>query len=170
MPAVEGDWIARNFEFKSGERLAELRWHYTTLGVAARDAGGHVENAVLILHGSGGNGRGFLSAGLGGELFLKGQPLPSDGLHTKFPHSDDEDMVRAGYLLLDDGLGIDHLRLVMGTSTGAMHTGVGRAVSRVHGYLDAAGQRQGGNRGAEPAGGPDGRSRVVAGDASCPGV
>jgi len=143
-PPVEGDWIAHDFTFKSGERLAELQLHYITLGAPARDAAGHVNNAVIVMHGTGGSGRGFLSAGFGGELFLKGQPLdasthfivlpdaighgksskPSDGLHMKFPHYDYEDMVRADYLLLHDGLGVDHLRLAMGTSMGAMHTWV----------------------------------------------
>ena len=101
-------------------------------------------NAVIIMHGTGGSGRPFLGAGFGGELFLKGQPLdaathyiilpdaighgksskPSDGLHMKFPHYDYDDMVRADYLLLTEGLHVDHLRLVMGTSMGAMHTWV----------------------------------------------
>jgi homoserine O-acetyltransferase len=141
---VEGDWVAHDFEFKSGEKLAELRLHYTTLGSPARDAAGHVNNAVIIMHGTGGSGRGFLSAAFGGELFLPGQPLdirthyiilpdaighgksskPSDGLHMKFPHYTYDDMVRADHLLLHDGLKVDHLRLVMGTSMGAMHTWV----------------------------------------------
>ncbi|HLK66056.1 MAG TPA: alpha/beta fold hydrolase [Bryobacteraceae bacterium] len=143
-PPVEGDWVAHDFQFNSGEKLAELRLHYTTLGKPTRDAAGHVNNAVIIMHGTGGNGRGFLGAGFGGELFGKGQPLdvsthyiilpdaighgksskPSDGMHMKFPHYDYGDMVHADYLLLHDGLGVDHLRLVMGTSMGAMHTWV----------------------------------------------
>ncbi len=141
---MEGDFTVRDFVFRSGERLGELRLHYTTLGKPARDASGHVNNAVIIMHGTGGTGRAFLSAGFGGELFTKGQPLdasthfiilpdaighgksskPSDGMHMKFPHYDYEDMVRADYLLVHDGLGVDHLRLVMGTSMGAMHTWV----------------------------------------------
>ncbi|HEY2013369.1 MAG TPA: alpha/beta fold hydrolase [Bryobacteraceae bacterium] len=143
-PPVEGDWVAHDFTFHSGEKMAELRLHYTTLGAPTRDPAGHVNNAVIVMHGTGGSGRAFLSAGFGGELFLKGQPLdaathyiilpdaighgksskPSDGLHMKFPHYDYEDMVRADYRLLHDGLGVDHLRLVMGTSMGAMHTWV----------------------------------------------
>lgn len=139
---VEGDWVARDFTFQSGEKLAELRLHYTTLGAPARDAAGHVRNAVLIMHGTGGTGRPFLAAGFGGELFGKDQPLdaaryyiilpdaighgrsskPSDGLHARFPHYRYDDMVRAQYLLVHDGLHVDHLRLVMGTSMGAMHT------------------------------------------------
>src|SRR5260370_14965602 len=133
---VEGDWTARDFPFQSGEKLAELRLHYTTLGAPARDAAGRVRNAVLILHGTGGTGRGFLSANFGGELFGEGQPLdaaryfiilpdgighgksskPSDGLHARFPHYDYDDMVRGHYRLLTEGLMVDHLRLVMGTS------------------------------------------------------
>ncbi len=143
-PPVEGDWVARDFTFKSGEKLSELRLHYITLGAPARDAAGHVRNAVLIMHGTTGSARPFLGAQFGGELFGPGQPLdatryfiilpdaighgqsskPSDGLHMKFPHYDYDDMVRADYLLIHDGLHVDHLRLVMGTSMGAMHTWV----------------------------------------------
>jgi homoserine O-acetyltransferase len=138
----EGDFNVRDFTLESGEKLPELRLHYTTLGSPARDAAGHVRNAVLILHGTGGTGRGFLAAEFGGELFGKGQPLdasryyiilpdaigtgksskPSDGLRMKFPHYRYDDMVRAQYLLVRDGLKVDHLRLVMGTSQGGMHT------------------------------------------------
>jgi homoserine O-acetyltransferase/O-succinyltransferase len=143
-PNQEGDFVVHDFEFKSGEKLADLRLHYTTLGAPTRNAAGHVNNAVLIMHGTGGNGRGFLSAQFAGELFGEGQPLdiaryyiilpdgighgksskPSDGLHLKFPHYRYDDMVKADYLLLHDGLHVDHLRLAMGTSMGAMHTWV----------------------------------------------
>lgn len=139
---VEGDFIVPEFTFKSGEVLRDLRIHYTTVGTPQLDAAGHVRNAVLIGHGTGGSGRAFLSPGFGGELFGKGQPLdaekfyiilpdgighgksskPSDGLHAKFPHYRYDDMVKAQYLLLHDGLKVDHLRLAMGTSMGAMHT------------------------------------------------
>jgi homoserine O-acetyltransferase len=141
---VEGDWVARDFTFHTGDKLPELRLHYTTLGTPARDAAGHVRNAVLIMHGTGGSGRPFLGPNFGGELFGKDQPLdaaryyiilpdaigaghstkPSDGLHARFPHYNYDDMVRADYLLLHEGLGVDHLRLVMGTSMGGMHTWV----------------------------------------------
>src|SRR5579871_517708 len=141
-PPVEGDWVAHDFQFNSGEKLAELRLHYTTLGKPTRDAAGHVNNAVIIMHGTGGNGRGFLGAGFGGELFGKGQPLdvsthyiilpdgighgksskPSDGMHMKFPHYDYDDMVAADYALVTKGLHVNHLRLVMGTSMGCMHS------------------------------------------------
>ncbi len=141
---TEGDWVARDFTFESGEHLAELRLHYITIGTPARDAAGHVTNAVLIMHGTGGTGSAFLGAGFGGELFGAGQPLdtakyfiilpdaighgksskPSDGLHARFPRYRYDDLVRADYLLIRDGLRIDHLRLVMGTSMGAMESWV----------------------------------------------
>lgn len=134
--------MARDFRFRSGETLPELRLHYTTFGVPARDAAGHVRNAVLIMHGTGGSGSGFLGPAFAGVLFGAGQPLdasryflilpdalghgkstkPSDGMHARFPHYDYEDMVRAQYLLVRDGLRVDHLRLVMGTSMGCMHS------------------------------------------------
>jgi homoserine O-acetyltransferase len=139
---TESDFVVRNFAFKSGETLRELRLHYITIGKPAQDASGHVGNAVLIMHGTGGNGSGFTSERFGDELFRAGQPLdaakyfiilpdaighgksskPSDGLHARFPHYRYDDMVRADYLLVHDGLKIDHLRLVTGTSMGAMHT------------------------------------------------
>jgi homoserine O-acetyltransferase len=141
---VEADFVARNFAFASGETLPELRLHYTTIGTPARDTRGVVTNAVLITHGTGGSGRGFLSQNFAGQLFGPGQLLdatkyfiilpdgighgksskPSDGLHLKFPKYTYDDMVKAQYLLVTEGLKVDHLRLVMGTSMGAMHTWV----------------------------------------------
>jgi len=141
---VESDFTAHDFAFHDGSKLPELRIHYVTIGTPARDAAGHVNNAVIVMHGTGGSGRAFLSAQFGGELFRAGQPLdaathyiilpddighgrsskPSDGMRMKFPHYDYEDMVRAEYALVHDGLHVDHLRLVMGTSMGAMHTWV----------------------------------------------
>jgi homoserine O-acetyltransferase len=141
---VEADYVTRNFQFASGESLPELRLHYTTIGTPTRDAGGTVRNAVLIMHGTGGSGRGFLSQNFAGQLFGPGQLLdatkyfiilpdgighgksskPSDGLHLKFPKYTYDDMVRAQYLLVTEGLKVNHLRLVMGTSMGAMHTWV----------------------------------------------
>jgi len=138
----EGDFVVKNFLFRSGESLAELRLHYTTLGKPARDAQGRVSNAVLILHGTGGTGHQFLSPIFAGELFGPGQLLdaaryyivlpdgighgksskPSDGLHARFPQYDYDDMVAAQHRLLTEGLGVDHLRLVMGTSMGCMHS------------------------------------------------
>ncbi len=140
----EGDYVARDFHFKSGETMAELRLHYTTLGKPARDAHGRTTNAVLILHGTGGSGRSFLSPNFAGVLFGPGQLLdanryfiilpdgighgksskPSDGLHAHFPQYDYDDMVAAQHELVARGLGVDHLRLVLGTSMGCMHSWV----------------------------------------------
>lgn len=140
----EGDFEIENFEFASGEILPELNLHYTTIGEPQRDASGTVRNAVLIMHGTTGSGGGFLSERFAGELFGPGQLLdgerfyiilpdaighgqssrPSDGLHMSFPKYTYDDMVRAQYRLLKEHLGIDHLRLVMGTSMGGMHTWV----------------------------------------------
>ena len=139
---VEGDFEMRDFKFTDGSSLPVLRIHYTTLGHPKKDARGVVRNAVLILHGTTGNGRGFLSRNFAGELFQAGQPLdtashfivlpdgigtgkssrPSEGLHAKFPRYGYEDMVTAEYRLVTEGLGVNHLLLVMGTSMGAMHT------------------------------------------------
>jgi homoserine O-acetyltransferase len=139
---TEADWIARNFKFTTGATLPELRVHYTTIGKPERDGSGKVVNAVLILHGTGGAGRGFLTETFGGQLFGAGQLLdgathyiilpdgighggsskPSDGLRMSFPKYTYDDMVRAQYFLLTEGLGVNHLRLVLGTSMGAMHT------------------------------------------------
>jgi len=141
-PSTEGDFVVRDFKFASGESLPELRLHYTTLGRPARDANGVVRNAVLVLHGTGGSGRGFLSETFAGGLFAKGKPLdaehyfivlpdgighgksskPSDGLRARFPRYGYVDMVTAHHRLLTEGLNVNHLRLVMGTSMGGMHT------------------------------------------------
>jgi homoserine O-acetyltransferase/O-succinyltransferase len=138
---VEGDFVARDFRFGTGETLPSLNLHYRTIGTPRRDAGGVVRNAVLILHGTGGTGASFLSQMFGGELFGAGQPLdatryfiilpdgighgksskPSDSLHTRFPKYTYDDMVRSQHALLVDGLKVNHLRLVLGTSMGAMH-------------------------------------------------
>jgi len=140
--AAEGDFIVKNFKFRSGETLPELRLHYTTLGKPVRDAHGRVTNAVLILHGTGGSGSQFLQPIFAGELFGPGQLLdanryfiilpdgvghgksskPSDGLHAHFPQYDYDDMVTAHHVLLKEGLSVDHLRLILGTSMGCMHS------------------------------------------------
>src|ERR1700761_1893324 len=137
-----GDFTVKDFQFKSGEKLPEVKLHYYTLGTPQKDAGGKVRNAVLILHGTGGTGRQFLSANFAGVLFGPGQLLdaakyfiilpdnvghgesskPSDGLHMRFPHYEYDDMIQLQYLLLTQGLGVNHLRLVMGTSMGGMHS------------------------------------------------
>src|SRR6266849_10997345 len=139
---AEGDYVAKNFKFQSGETLPELRLHYTTLGKPVRDAKGRVTNAVLILHGTGGAGSQFLQAIFAGELFGPGQLLdasryfivlpdgighgksskPSDRLHAHFPQYDYDDMVAAHHQLLSEGLGVNHLRLILGTSMGCMHS------------------------------------------------
>jgi homoserine O-acetyltransferase/O-succinyltransferase len=137
-----GSFVIKDFQFKSRERLAEVTLHYYTLGTPQKDASGKVRNAVLILHGTGGSGRQFLTPTFAGELFAPGQILdaakyflivpdnvghgdsskPSDGLHMRFPHYEYDDMVELQYRLLTQGLGVNHLRLVMGTSMGGMHT------------------------------------------------
>jgi homoserine O-acetyltransferase/O-succinyltransferase len=141
---VEGDYLSRDFHFASGEALAELRIHYRTLGTPHSDAHGVVRNAVLIMHGTGGSGAQFIQPIFAGELFGAGQPLdatrffivlpdgighgksskPSDGLRARFPHYGYDDMVQADYLLLTQGLKVNHARLVMGTSMGGMHSWV----------------------------------------------
>ena len=140
----EGDAVLRSFRFSSGDSLPELRIHYLALGTPLRDPHGHVTNAVLILHGTGGTGRQFMAPQFAGVLFGPGAPLdtarmyvilpdgighgrsskPSDGLHMRFPHYGYDDMVTAQHRLLVEHLGVDHLRLVMGTSMGGMHTWV----------------------------------------------
>ena len=139
---VEGDYTIRDFKFASGETLPELRIHYRTLGKADKDDAGRTRNAILITHGTTGSGAQFIRPEFAGELFGKDQPLdatkyfiilpdgighgksskPSDGLHAKFPRYGYNDMVDAQYRLLNDGLGVNHARLVMGTSMGGMHT------------------------------------------------
>jgi homoserine O-acetyltransferase/O-succinyltransferase len=132
---TEASWTARDFKFHTGEVASELRLNYTTLGDPAGEP-------ILILHGTTGSGSGLLSPGFGGELFGPGQPLdaakyfiilpdaighgksakPSDGLRAKFPKYNYDDMVVAQYRLVTEGLGVKHLRLVLGNSMGGMHT------------------------------------------------
>ena len=140
---TEGDYVVRDFKFTSGETLPELRLHYRTLGKPEKDAQGKTTNAVLIMHGTTGSGAQFVPRPeFADELFGKGQPLdatkffiilpdgighgksskPSDGMHAKFPRYGYIDMVEAQYRLLTEGLGVNHARLVMGTSMGGMHT------------------------------------------------
>jgi len=153
---VEGDYVIPNFHFASGEALPELRLHFTTIGKARRDEHGRVVNAVLILHATGGSGRNFLADRFAGVLFGRGQPLdaaryyiilpdgighggsskPSDGLHMRFPQYTYDDMVNAQYALLTQGLHVDHLRLVVGTSMGCMHTWIW--TERYAAFMDAA--------------------------------
>jgi homoserine O-acetyltransferase len=138
----EGDATLKDFRFATGETLPELRIHYRTLGTPVRDAKGVVRNAVLIGHGTGGTGAQFIRPEFAGELFGAGQLLdatryyivladgighgqsskPSDGLRARFPRYGYRDMIAAQYRLLTEALGVNHLRLVMGTSMGGMHT------------------------------------------------
>jgi homoserine O-acetyltransferase len=153
-PGVAGDVTIRGFELADGEMLPALRLHYRTLGHPRHDAAGVVRNAVLILHGTTGSGTQFLAPIFAGELFGPGQPLdtatyyvvlpdgighglssrPSEGLHARFPHYGYTDMVDAQHRLLVEGLGVTHLRLVMGTSMGGMHSWVWG--ERYPGFMD----------------------------------
>jgi homoserine O-acetyltransferase len=141
---VEGDYVIQNFRFHSGEVLPELKIHYRTIGTPKMSSSGVVQNAVLIGHGTGGAGTQFLSPQFANVLFGPGQLLdasryfiiladgighgnsskPSDGMHARFPHYTYDDMVAAHYELLTKKLGVNHLRLVMGTSMGGMQTWV----------------------------------------------
>ena len=140
--ADSATFVARDVRFASGETLPEVRIHYRTLGRPRSSPGGITRNAVLILHGTGGSGQGFLSRTYGGELFQPGQPLdtsrfyviipdnvghgrsskPSDGPHARFPQYNYADMVGLQYRLVTVGLHVTHLHLIMGTSMGCMHS------------------------------------------------
>ena len=144
----QGEWIATNFKFHTGEVFPELRIHYTTIGEPTGQP-------VLVLHGTAGSAASMLTPAFAGELFGPGQPLdaakyyiiipdsighgksakPSDGLRTKFPRYDYDDMVDAQYRLLNEGLGVKHLRLVIGNSMGGMHAWTWG--ERYPGYMDA---------------------------------
>ena len=139
---AEGTFVSSNFNFAHGGSLPELKLHYRTLGTTKKNEEGHVTNAILIMHGTGGSGAQFLVDRFAGELFLPGNLLdatqyyiilpeaighgksskPSDGLHGRFPRYGYSDSVLAVYNLLTQKLGVDHLRLVMGGSMGGMQT------------------------------------------------
>src|SRR5438270_6758061 len=141
---VEGDYIIKDFHFRSGETLPELKMHYRTIGTFKTNGAGVANNAVLMGHGTGGSGTSLLNPTFANVLFGPGQLLdatkyfiilpdgighgksskPSDGLHAKFPHYTYDDMVAALYEVLTKKLGVNHLRLVMGTSMGGMQTWV----------------------------------------------
>ncbi|WP_420496904.1 alpha/beta fold hydrolase [Sphingomonas sediminicola] len=141
-PTHEQDVVLKDFRFQSGEMLPQVRMHVTTLGQPHRDAAGQIDNAVMVLHGTGGTGKQFLVPQFASELYGPGQPLdirryfiilpdnlghggsskPSDGLRMRFPKYDYADMVAAQHRLLTEGLGVTHLRLIMGTSMGCMHS------------------------------------------------
>ncbi|MEO1015175.1 MAG: alpha/beta fold hydrolase [Pseudomonadota bacterium] len=141
---VEGDYVIDAFEFQSGETLDELRQHYRTIGTLKKDAQGRATNAVLIMHGTTGSGAGFLQERFANVLFAPGGALdarehfiilpdgighgasskPSDGLRMRFPKYTYDDMIKAQHRLLTEHLGVDRLRLMMGTSMGGMHAWV----------------------------------------------
>jgi homoserine O-acetyltransferase len=141
-PTQDGTFTIVDFRFGSGETLPQLRLHYLTLGTRHTDPSGHTDNAVLLLHGTGGDAHTLLNPIFSEVLFGPGQPLditkyflilpddighgasskPSDGLHAHFPHYDYDDMVRSQHTMLLEGLKVDHLHLILGTSMGCMQT------------------------------------------------
>lgn len=141
-PIQNGTYVLHDFRFGTGETLPDLRLHYLTLGAPHRDSAGHTDNAVLLLHGTGGDAHSLLNPVFSDVLFGPGQPLditkyfvilpddigmgesskPSDGLRMKFPHYTYDDMVRSQHAMLLDGLHVDHLRLILGTSMGCMQS------------------------------------------------
>jgi homoserine O-acetyltransferase len=141
-PVQDGNYIIKDFHFGSGESLVQLKLHYLTLGTPHRDPAGHTDNAVLLLHGTGGDAHSLLDPVFSDVLFGPGQALditrfyiilpddighgesskPSDGLRMNFPHYDYDDMVASQHSMLVDGLHIDHLRLILGTSMGCMQS------------------------------------------------
>jgi homoserine O-acetyltransferase len=140
-PTVDHVTVLKDFRFGTGETLPQLKLHYLTLGTPHRNAAGHVDNAILLLHGTGGNAHSLMSPVFSNVLFGPGQPLditkyfiilpddighgesskPSDGLHMHFPAYDYDDMVRSQRMMLDE-MKIDHLRLILGTSMGCMQS------------------------------------------------
>jgi homoserine O-acetyltransferase len=141
-PTQDGTYTIHNFHFKDGESIPELRLHYLTLGTPHRDAAGHIDNAILLLHGTGGNAHSLTASEFSDPLFGPGEPFditkfflifpddighgqsskPSDGLRMHFPSYDYDDMVASQHTMLEDGLHIDHLRLILGTSMGCMES------------------------------------------------
>jgi len=142
--AKDHAYTIKNFRFGTGETLPELTLHYSTLGEPHRGTDGHIDNAILLLHGTGGDRHTLLNPVFSDVLFGPDQPFditkyflifpddighgdsskPSDGLHMKFPQYDYDDMVRSQYIMLTDGMHIDHLRLILGTSMGCMQSWV----------------------------------------------
>jgi homoserine O-acetyltransferase/O-succinyltransferase len=140
-PTREQDIRLKDFRFRDGEVMPALNIHVTTLGSPHRNSAGQIDNAIIVLHGTGGTGKQFLQPQFADELYGPGQPLdirryfiilpdnvghgasskPSDGLRMHFPKYDYDDMVEAQHRMLTEGFGIAHLRLIMGTSMGCMH-------------------------------------------------
>lgn len=138
---TEADFTAHNVRFGTGETLPDVRIHYSTLGHPHRNAHGDIDNAVMLLHGTGGTGHQFLAPQFANELFGPGQPLdiqrywiimpdnvghgasskPSDGMRMHFPRYDYDDMVSLQHRLLTEGLHVRRVRLILGTSMGCMH-------------------------------------------------
>jgi homoserine O-acetyltransferase len=138
---TEGDYLVKGFKFRTGDTM-DVRMHYRTFGTQRKDANGRTTNAVLIMHGTGGSSAGFLVPNFAGQLFGKGQLLdadkyfviltdcigcgksskPSDGLKAKFPKYGYRDAIELEHRVVTEGLGVNHLRLVMGTSMGGMHS------------------------------------------------
>src|SRR6201991_3382351 len=141
-PTQDGSFDIANFHFKDGETIEKLHLHYITLGKPHRDAAGHTDNAILLLHGTGGNAHSLMSPVFSDVLFGPGQPFditkyflilpddighgesskPSDGLRMHFPQYDYDDMVASQHTMLVEGLHVDHLRLILGTSMGCMQS------------------------------------------------
>jgi homoserine O-acetyltransferase/O-succinyltransferase len=141
-PTQDGTYVIKNFHFGSGESIPELKLHYLTLGKAHHNAAGHTDNAILLLHGTGGNAHSLLNPVFSDALFGPGRPFditkfylilpddighgesskPSDGLRMHFPKYDYDDMVASQHKMLVDGLHVDHLRLILGTSMGCMQS------------------------------------------------
>jgi homoserine O-acetyltransferase len=141
-PTQDGTYTIQNFHFKGGETIPQLRLHYITLGTPHRDAQGHVDNAILLLHGTGGDAHSLMNPVFSDVLFGPGEPFditrfflilpddighgqsskPSDGLRMHFPQYDYDDMVTSQHAMLEDGLHVDHLRLILGTSMGCMQS------------------------------------------------
>jgi homoserine O-acetyltransferase len=141
-PTQDGTYTIQNFHFKDGETIPQLRLHYITLGTPHRDAQGHVDNAILLLHGTGGDAHSLMNSVFSDVLFGPGEPFditrfflilpddighgqsskPSDGLRMHFPQYDYDDMVTSQHAMLEDGLHVDHLRLILGTSMGCMQS------------------------------------------------
>lgn len=140
-PSQDGDVTLKDFTFASGEKLPEVTMHYTTLGTPHKNRKGEIDNAIMVLHGTGGSGKQFLAPQFADELYGPGQPFdiaryyiilpdnighggsskPSNGMRMAFPKYDYDDMVRGQYRLLTEGLGVRKLKVILGTSMGCMH-------------------------------------------------